>query len=194
MVIFDHMGIARTIAQTVEQNFSLKLDTRAFIYGSIKPDLSSAYSTILHYKEDSFDYVMQEIRELMNDFLDGQEVCPRAFSEKLGVVTHYLADYFCYVHNSHFKGSMFTHLVYELKLFGYGRWNARQLKANRLATPIPIFKDEDEIGDYLEKLHQAYMKQPPGYELDLTCAYRICSSLCLSVIASCTKKQQSLAA
>ncbi len=194
MVTFTHIEIAATVLKTVERELSVRLDRAGFIYGSIKPDISPALVKILHFKEFSYEFVKQEITELMQYRFDESTKCTRKFSERLGVVIHYLADYFCYAHSTHFKGNMFSHLTYEMMLSAYWRLNPKKTKAGMAPDKVYLFTDYPALCSHIEKLHNGYMARKPSYDLDLAYTLRICTTLCLSVIASCTKKQLGLAA
>lgn len=189
MVAFTHFGIAAAVRKTVEQELTVKLDKVGFGFGNIKPDISPDLFKNLHIKDRSFDLVKHKIKELMDCKLDKSTKCTRQFSEKLGVVAHYIADFFCYVHSNHYKGSLLLHNVYEIGLWNYCRLNARSIKVYSSPAMTSIVTDYNALCNYIEELHNEYMTQKPSCDLDISYTLRACTSLCLSIIASCTMNQ-----
>lgn len=97
---------------------NINLNKTAFRTGSILPDFSPYHKCIKHYKDKSFTFVEKSIDNLGNskDIND--------LSLRLGIISHYLADYFCY---PHFNNMTFTskdilgHIGYERELDKYIR-------------------------------------------------------------------------
>lgn len=74
MNTFTHLGISQRLRYAVEKEFNIKLDSAGFI--------------------------KEEINNLLNLKLNK---CTRFFSERLGIITHYLSDFFCHAHSEYFR-------------------------------------------------------------------------------------------
>ncbi len=184
MDVSTHLEIAKIVKKAVEEQFPIKLDTTGFYYGAIKPDISPELVKILHYKKDSFNYIKQEIKKLWETKPIGTMKYSRHLSERLGVIMHYITDYFCYVHSDHYQGSMFLHCLYELELAVYCKVKARKLKINNDCGKSNILRNYNDLGHYIEKLHCEYMSKKPGKGLDISFALQACITLCLSMISA----------
>jgi len=107
-----HKLIGNVIGQNIERHNVSNFSGHAFEYGCILPDLLRRYRKIPHYKEQSFPYIKNQISDLLepkgtNRFMN---------SLKLGIITHYICDYFCWAHNLHENEDKITHAIYETRL------------------------------------------------------------------------------
>ena len=98
------------IAKNLSNSF---LEKKSFQYGNIFPDIDSDLSHIKHQKEYSsipMLYHEKKARDLNvsnNDRL-----------KSLGIICHYLTDFFCIYHSSEKfkKKSIFLHIIYEIAM------------------------------------------------------------------------------
>ena len=88
MFVNTHTLIAKSIVNNIDENKHFFLNENHFIYGNIKPDLSSKYFSV------------------------------GVLSQELGVICHFLCDFLCVPHSYRweFKHSMKKHLSYETEL------------------------------------------------------------------------------
>lgn len=117
MWIQTHHHLANLVYRHVKENYELELKLDMLQYGSIKPDLHWEYHHVSHYYEEGYSLFMDELSELVTDEKYGNV---KDFSLKLGVILHFVADFFCYAHNNKvYKRNLWSHLNYELKLHHY---------------------------------------------------------------------------
>jgi len=109
-----HRLIGETIGMVIRSQYPDRLDEKAFQYGCMIPDYYLRFVTIPHYKNKSFDFVanmIQKARSLPETVREKQ-----IFSTELGVITHYISDYFCQAHNYSEYDNCANHLIYEGRL------------------------------------------------------------------------------
>jgi hypothetical protein len=96
----------------LSNNINFKLDRLAFAYGNIKPDFMHKDIKCNHTLDESLDCVNKYSEHLMKDNLSIKE-----FSERLGIICHFVCDYFCIYHRdgNEDKG-VFEHTLYEINL------------------------------------------------------------------------------
>ena len=82
--------------------------TSTFYLGSILPDCVPSFITRRHSKEETFEILKEEIHSL-TDYYDSARGIDAYFCRHLGIITHYIADYFTYPHNSLFPGNIKEH-------------------------------------------------------------------------------------
>ena len=84
-----------------------------FEYGNVLPDLHPRLSQINHYLESTCDDLEKYVNQSQN-----QNLSPNQRILSLGIVCHFLSDYFCKYHAFSYykKQSIIKHLFYELKL------------------------------------------------------------------------------
>jgi len=76
----------------------MRLDEEAFLYGCVKPDVTSLFVRHPHFWKLSKKFVCKRIVKICRRS-PKQGKAHRHFSEELGVILHYVADFFTAVHN-----------------------------------------------------------------------------------------------
>ena len=158
---------------------------KAFCFGSILPDLNPGMVTSPHEFETTFDGIKELICRLTSEW-DGSEYKERAFWRGLGVVMHYLADYFTFPHNTSFQGSLKDHCLYERdlkhQLRGYVKtpearcvFHIQKLEAGRC-------RDEQELFEDTQESHRRDMEEEHRPLEDCRWIARLCSRVFMSVI------------
>lgn len=102
------------ISKALYRHFSQKraLNKWDFLYGSIKPDLSSGCLKTPHVLDNYLFIVTDRTNQLTN-----LSESPKELSVELGVICHYICDFFCYYHiNKQLHKKLFHHFIYEIRL------------------------------------------------------------------------------
>ena len=172
MKIKTHMLIARKLHRYMDENYSEHISRKLFIFGNIKPDFVRKFKTLKHSIHDSLDYVLEEVARFEHE--KHSEKNP---SVHLGVINHYLSDFFCSKH--YFKNDdegLIKHIKYESRLH-------KTIKAMDAggALELEFFNVAENIhGSFLEilrELEYEYIKRPPSIENDIIFA------LCVPLMA-----------
>lgn len=190
MNVFTHIAIGIRTKRAVEDILPIKIKTYDFLYGSIKPDISRSFRNIPHFKKESIDFVTEEIEKLINTDYDDFSDNKSTYSERLGVLTHYLSDYFCYAHSESFKGGFIKHNYYEMKLMVYciakfGKvFNYENYASEECEHTLP------EILSFIGTLHgkYTYTSEHPSYVDDLLFTHEVCLALCITMLSSHAEK------
>lgn len=189
MNILMHMELSQTIRKAIEKELDVKIDRIRFIYGNIKPDLRPNLLNIPHYKDSAKEFVMGEIEKLASSQLQTSRKWSKDLSERMGVITHYLSDFFCYAHSEHFQGDLVRHLFYESHLWYYFQSHPLTVSYSRRIQSSEIRSSAEDIFNYLEDAHHRYLdlirdKHPP-YKEDTVEAVRVCVIVCISILSIC---------
>ncbi|MCL2764993.1 MAG: zinc dependent phospholipase C family protein [Treponema sp.] len=83
------------------------VNKKLFLLGNIFPDLCFSFLWCRHEHQYSRDYTRKKIEMLKRK--------PKLFSFHLGVLTHYICDYFCYPHSSSYNKGLIHHIIYEIQ-------------------------------------------------------------------------------
>ena len=117
MMSFTHVLYAKQICEHISLKYGITLKRYSFIYGSVKPDVSILFlGKTKHYFDVSLDMVTESANVLINAINSEKEIETKAFARELGVIMHYITDFFCRVHNdiNGIKHSEnFRHVLYE---------------------------------------------------------------------------------
>ncbi len=113
-----HKIISDHVYSNIKNVFGVDLNKLNLIYGSIKPDIVYNLVRLEHFKPQSFDFVCNRINELSNCRFKSNKESVKLFSNQIGVVTHFISDFFCVPHNDRrtYKNNFIKHIKYEHRL------------------------------------------------------------------------------
>lgn len=112
MITNTHILFSKILYKNCLKDLNFKLDRYKFMYGNIKPDIFCNYFKDDHTIKGSIQIVEQYSNKLINRKNNTGD-----FSIELGVICHYVCDYFCIYHTDEYaKNNIFEHLAYERKL------------------------------------------------------------------------------
>lgn len=156
----------------------LKKHKCSFYIGSLLPDCVPSFLTKKHSIEVTFHNLKKEIENITiyNDISKGID---SYYFLKLGVITHFVADYFTFPHNSIYEGNLSAHCYYEkelkyaLKDYIKGL-NVSKLKEKIDTNDIQFNYTVEEICNYIKEKHNEYLKLDIEHKID--CEYIIKAS------------------
>jgi hypothetical protein len=169
----SHKQLASFLHGVITKHENVELDYRSFLFGSIKPDLTSEILLIPHYFDNmNRHHLFDKIQAVQKEIIEG--VIPAAladFSERMGEIMHYLCDYFCLPHSSPAKHKMgvIRHNIYERRL-------ARYLKKQTITEPTSpnctvnfnhYFLTESSFVEWISLLNTEYHSQPTSFKKDV---------------------------
>ncbi|MBC8059462.1 MAG: zinc dependent phospholipase C family protein [Clostridiaceae bacterium] len=112
MIVDTHLLISQIIYKSISKEINFKLNRLDFAYGNIKPDFNNNEIKCGHTLDESLYCVNKYSEELKEENISNRE-----FSRALGVINHFVCDYFCLYHrDGNEKKGVFEHLIYELIL------------------------------------------------------------------------------
>jgi hypothetical protein len=100
-----HYRIGKKVCGELKE-LGLYVNEKLFLLGNFYPDLIHSYLWRKHEYRYSKAYIAKKIEQLKKR--------PLFFSFHLGILTHYICDYFCYPHSGVYDKSVFHHIMYEL--------------------------------------------------------------------------------
>ncbi len=162
---FTHRLLAKMVHQRLEEKLGIKLSRRHLVWGSVKPDFVK--TQISHFKDEKIDQFYKQWEKVCNiDPINNLEY----FSEELGVVLHFLCDYFCTAHNcENLKIEILPHLRYENRVHKIAKKLSREFFQVSYADYSQI--SFQEIFNYKHKL---YLNKPYSIINDLSFSFEIC--------------------
>lgn len=172
MMMKTHIIIANSLIEHTDSNKRFLIDDKNFIYGNVKPDIISKYKLKKHYMDESYEMILRKIDFLKKLDLDKMEkiFTKKEFSQEIGVICHFLADFFCVAHSERweFKHSMIIHIKYEKGLTKVAE--DFKIKNNRIQYL-------DDIDSFIETLYEEY-KTNGNFEVnDLRFSTYICNTV-----------------
>jgi hypothetical protein len=183
-----HLSIADALVGIIEDELSTKLNKPAFFFGSVKPDLFPNIITAEHEIRYAKQFITDEINSLLQQKIEDTE-CSWDLSEKLGIVMHYLSDFFCYAHSEHYKGSMMQHYYYEFKHSKYFIKNFKTIIRN-IRKKDSRYLDLNYFSSYIDEQYRLYSSKSPSAARDIVYSLKICSAVSVSLIAALSSEYQ----
>lgn len=165
-----HCFIALFIKNTLKRNYNIRIPTFWFLFGNLKPDYSSYLITAPHYRKISNNFIKDQIFQITkyNSYSNTTPSnCNRDLAIKLGVITHYLSDFFCLPHTENFGGNLFNHYLYERKLYKCLRSNKEIITNSTESAFKTSVKNFEERFFSLEKMQERYNGSKPSFYLDI---------------------------
>lgn len=180
----SHIALTTYLIHNLD-DIELKKHKYSFYIGSLLPDCVPSFITKRHCIEDTFHNLKEEI-EKITIYNDVDKGLNSYYFLKLGVITHFIADYFTYPHNSIYEGNISAHCLYEKEL----KFVLKDyIKAYTVDKEMPIIKNlkmgelyfkksVEDICNFIKEKHEEYLKQEIVHKID--CEYIL--SVCKSVV------------
>lgn len=181
MLINTHFIISKSVLNNLDSNKSFFLSKNNFIYGNIKPDISSKYVLNKHYLDESISMVLEKIKYLCELTLDSLKkyFSISKLSQELGVICHFLCDFFTTPHSERweFTHSMNKHMTYEKELASY----AKEMDFSNCNLNHEI---NHTVEEFFYSLYKKYKSCQISYENDLKYSSYICNMIVNYVLDS----------
>jgi predicted transcriptional regulator len=170
MIPGTHLLICNILYKYLLKKTNFVLDYKAFSYGSIKPDIEKWSIKCDHTFEASIRVVDSYAKRLMS-----KKMSQREFSVGLGVVCHFVSDYFCLHHQrEYWKRDSMAHGIYEIKLHA----EILKLVLNDKLRVDYSCKEEDTVSKVVMKFKAKYDNEPEAMMKDIS--YSIAASAAVS--------------
>lgn len=168
----SHISLANYLLESmnIDELFKYK---KSFYLGSILPDCLPSFLTQRHTIDETFDILRNEILKITDEY-EKEKGFTRYYSRHLGVVTHYIADYFTYPHNHVFTGNMKEHCKYENKLKFALREYVKKEETMKERSKEAVLRTVDDILDFIKEMHGEYLKVAEKVKMDCTYIVDIC--------------------
>ena len=101
-----HHKIGKTLAGELKE-LGFHIHEGLFLLGNLFPDLVYSFLWRRHEYQYTREYVRRKMRVLKNK--------PWLFSFHLGILAHYICDYFCYPHSNCYEKGLIQHILYEIR-------------------------------------------------------------------------------
>ncbi len=170
-----HKALAGFFIENVERDKKFLISDKHFVWGNLKPDSVSKYKFKKHYFDESFTMIVNKIKFLASLSLDDIFIrySLRKFNQELGVICHFLCDYFCVPHYQRWEfkspGAVKDHVLYENDLNKFAKFYDIRREINTSLTC-------EEIRRYINNLQKEYAGKI-SYETDIQYSTHICSTI-----------------
>lgn len=179
-----HKQIAAKVFEELKSELDVVLDYDSLLFGSIAPDIYPSMLLMSHWKEGSIDLVHKHIDWLTANMLPDSSKSMEKFSFRLGIVIHFISDYFCKAHNEKRYNNLLIHFVYENKLRIYFEKRLKE-STNSDIIKVTNWKMITDIKDYIEIKIKEYNSLKRSLINDFTYSLNVSTAVALSILAIC---------
>ncbi len=175
MNLVGHILIASKTYDLIEKEYGASIDRASFIFGNVLPDASFRMKRPVHRIENWGEHVNKLIEELETGDFESN----RRFSLKLGIICHFLSDFFCLAHNDPYYLKQFAHFMYETRQ-SKKFMNLRQ-KSGLCEASCSI--PDSDAPSYIAKRHLDFFSQEISFEKELSYSVEVCAAISCMLIA-----------
>lgn len=184
MLYKTHIEIGENTLKTIEGRGRKLIDEKSFLKGNVLPDISPKYRLKKHGRKQFENIIKKKIAHLtgLNSYNVINQLGKEKFSIELGVICHFLCDFFSLPHDEEwgFKESVtLKHVLYEKKLH-------RVLSKKVIISDSYKILGNSNYDDFLKKSLEKYRKLY-GYHKDLFFAMYLTNSV-TRYILECIEK------
>lgn len=184
----SHISVAKYLMNSNGME-CLQIHKKAFYIGSILPDCIPSFITRRHSIEETLHILKKEIDKITEDY-DVNKGLSCYFCRHLGVITHYVADYFTFPHNATYPGSIKDHCVYEEDLKHAIRKYVKSDEAKRVRERNGLFKNSEEIITFIKGTHEEYLNLINAVKLDCEYIVELCHKVVDAILQLLEMKAQ----
>lgn len=170
MITSTHILFSKVLYENCMKDLNFKLDKYKFMYGNIKPDIFCNYFKDNHTIKGSIQIVEESSKKLINGKNNIGE-----FSVELGVICHYVCDYFCIYHTEEYaNNNIFEHISYEKRLHNKALDMIKNKKIKiKARTNLP----KEDIVEFIYKMQEIYFNEKQSLIRDITYALETANTI-----------------
>lgn len=179
MNVLVHLMFAYHVRKIIKKDIGIKLNLLGFMVGNVIPDIRARFNSQPHYIDASLKYVVKSSHRLINN----DEMISKdsyLFSKKMGIINHYLSDFFCYPHQAHYKEGLRRHMTYELKMLAKYRKGLKRAKRDLILNPKGLIPED--IEEWIIRKNRLYRGQQISCATDVSHAIHAGSTIGRSLI------------
>ncbi len=163
----------------------------SFYIGSIWPDCIPSFITKRHNIDETFDIFTNRMNKFIAKFNKEKDMSAIQ-TMRMGMVLHYIADYFTFPHNSHYQGTIKDHCIYEeglkKKMYEFVAEEKKKL-AKASSLDLPVFTSVKQITEFIKEKHSQYMKLDGNVDSDCLYAFKSCMVVMSSLLLIADRSQ-----
>lgn len=159
-----HGKIGKLLAEELINKGYTEINKGKFVWGCIMPDIVLSYRISFHTKKEN----MEDVKEIISMIIDNNNnLIENNISIKLGVMVHYLCDFFTYTHNENYNRNLICHELYEqVQHIKYSNKLKNLWESLNEEVDYRLYDIKDII-NYIEDIHSIYMNNNSNKYRDL---------------------------
>ncbi|MCX7921421.1 MAG: zinc dependent phospholipase C family protein [Clostridia bacterium] len=187
MLSATHKLIAKRVYEALKNELNVCVDLKSLCYGSIAPDIYPSMMILPHSKEGSLEFLHKNIEWLMEQPIPENKRDMKNFSFRLGIIVHFISDYFCSAHNEAKYNNLINHFIYERAL---KKVFARRMEKHSVKPPYAWWSMGD-IKGFIESNHREYTSAKKSMYGDMVHSLNNSIIVSLKIVSGCMERHTS---
>ena len=187
----SHISLAKGIIHGLDMDTRIK-HRLSFYIGSIWPDLTPSFLVRKHNINDTFHIFQRKMESFISKYRLDKDMGIMT-TLRMGVITHYIADYFTFPHNSHYDGNLKDHCVYEEELKHRMYSYIDNIKENTCKYQVKYMESLKQVEEYIKDKHRNYMSIKGNTADDCGYSFEACINVVASLMAIAVVEKEALA-
>lgn len=185
MNLFVHLNIAAQIADQLEHLYQIKINRWGFYLGNILPDLQHNRIPVDHFFSSSWPTI-QRLADQIHPKADPilANGMTTFHSVNIGMICHFISDYFCHAHTEAFGSSLIRHFVYEAQMMPVSMKRDRSLSSQDLVDSDSGYDWEQNLMRALSDHHLKAPSMLRDIQLAIVQGTQLAARLCLKAKGS----------
>lgn len=184
MNLESHVFISSLVHDEISKIFPIIVSRKFFRAGNVLADYSPLVWTHPHYFTVSWNFVTKYIDRVCSLGTDEDAMDPdKHLSFQLGIICHYITDFFCRAHIGSGIGPKREHLQYEDFLDNYRNSVARDLRNYNWLNNFEPYTSVSDVKANLKANVERYRDLPASPERDIKMALENCVQVMVSILS-----------
>lgn len=185
MTYQTHAYFGKVLYSCIREFWNADISEKHLIVGSVKPDRSSMFLSHPHFWNYSKKFVYKKIKKLSSvKLVPGKK--NKKFSMELGIVLHYIADFFTAVHNIS-PNRVLEHMAFEDELHKKFLEQVTPEKIKQYAVSVRMLNPGRKLENCISELrirHTVYRPSKDDPDNDIREILNACFSVLSFIVSS----------
>lgn len=177
----SHFAMAQLIYSSMKAR-GIDLNLVPFVYGNICPDYSPKILINPHFTKTCTKNINERIFRLSKRHVAVGTRLDADYAVDLGMLCHFLCDFFCFAHSKDFAENLKQHFAYEDELDHFLQKNCFDLLDVDGSETLREFPSAYLLRNSVEKAKAEYTDHGYTYENDVLYAFDACINCIYSIV------------
>jgi len=169
----SHHAMGHLLHQTLEAS-GIRLDKEMFVLGNLLPDYLPELILSPHFTAKCQREINVFTGVLAAQHVDRAGEIPAEYALRLGILCHYITDYFCFAHNREFGKTLSKHAIYELELDDFFRSHYSADECMLAEVPFAQCDCAKDVVLDIFQTKRRYQSSKRAYQTDVQFAFTTC--------------------
>lgn len=169
----SHHAMGHLLHQTLEAS-GIHLDKEMFVLGNLLPDYLPELILSPHFTAKCQREILVFTGVLAAQHVDRMGEIPAEYALRLGILCHYITDYFCFAHCREFGKTLMKHAVYEQALDDFFRKHYSADECRLTASSSVQCDCAKDVALEIFQTKRRYQASERAYSTDVQFAFTTC--------------------